>query len=138
MSFQITADSIPQRDTWGWEPYWSCEEYMQWHKLNVQQYGADVANQKFVSAWSELDTFDHNYNWCKYNREFTAYFKSYGIDVGNILSDIVTAGGNVVDSVTNVTQAASNTTQMLRWIIPVAVIAALIIAGMWAYKNFAK
>lgn len=141
MAFVITADSVPVPDGWGWGDYWSCAEYVQWHKLNVQAYGSDVANQKFVSAWSSISgilSTDHNYNWCKYDRSFADYFAAYGIDVGNILSNAVTAAGNIVNAAGNVTQGVSNTTQLLKWALPVALVIALIIASMWAYNKFAR
>jgi hypothetical protein len=138
MIFSITADSTPALDTWGWADYWSCQEWMQWHRLNVQAYGRDVANSKFISAWSAQDAFASPYNWCKYDSGFTNYFKQQGIDLGNIFSQVINAAGNVVDAASNVTQTASNATDVLKWALPLAVIAALIIAGMWGYKTFAK
>ena len=137
MAFEITADSIPQRDTWGWAPYWSCQEYMLWHKLNVAKYGANVANSKFISAWSELDSFDHNFNWCKYDSDFANYFKSYGINIGNWISNVFNAGSNVIDAAGNVTQGASNATNLLKWIIPVALLFVFALAMFSAYKKYA-
>lgn len=138
MAFEIVADSIPAKDNWGWQPYWSCQEYQLWHKLNVDAYGADVANKKFIAAWSELDSFDHNYNWCKYDSDFTNYFKRYGIDVGNWISNIFNAGSNVIDAAGSITQSASNTAKLFKWIIPLAVLIALAIASVWAYKKYAQ
>lgn len=136
MSFTITADSIPARDTWGWAPYWSCTQYRQWHELNVNAYGAQTANQKFIDAWSQLDAFDSNFNWCKYDSDFANYFESYGIDVGHILSHAINSAGDVVDAAGNVVDSANNTTNVLKWLLPMVVIIAAIIALNYAYKKF--
>jgi hypothetical protein len=134
----ITADSVPVFDAWGFGDYWSCDEWKLWHKLNVDAYGAATANNKFITAWNQQDAFASPYNWCKYESNFTSYFKGYGIDLGHIISDGVIIVGNAVEATGSVVDSAGNTASILKWAIPLAVIIALIIASMWAYKNFAK
>lgn len=140
--FDITADSEPILDGWGWAEYWSCSDWAEWHKLNVKKYGKQKANQKFTQWWSAQDGTAGPYNWCKYNAEFSKYFAENGIDVGNVVSHIVTGADSVVTSTTgaatNLASGVENTAKTVKWLLPLAFTAAVIGAGYFAYKKYIK
>lgn len=130
----ITHESTPDYDGWGWDSYWSAQQWIDWHKALSAQYGITQANNLFKEAWFEQGIWEHGYNWYKYNKEFVAYFKSQGVNVGNTISNflvstttaidnIVDGAGNVID---NTTGAASNLTNTAGKILP----ALLTIAGL--------
>ncbi len=137
-AFTITADSQPDIDNWGPDSYWSCQDYITWHKLNVQAYGVDTANQKFVAAWQKLDAFDADYNWCKYESYFVDYFEGYGLKVGNILSSIWLSIGNIGSAVGNTTEGIKNLTEILKWLLPIVLLIGLTIVSIWAFKKYAQ
>jgi hypothetical protein len=85
-----------------WEPPTGggCSEWMQYHKGLVPMYGREKANELWLYYWEKLSPWSNNKNWCKYNSEFNSYFKSQGIDVGNLLSDVFNTGGDVLDAAT--------------------------------------
>jgi hypothetical protein len=127
----ITWDSKPDYDGWGWDDYWSCADWITWHKELVKKFGKDKANQLWLTAWQQQDPFESNYSWCKYDTAFSNYLKSQGIDVGHLLSKVINTGGNVIE---NVGEAADSTTKILKWVLPVALIA----GGVLLYNNLSQ
>lgn len=140
MAFEITADSIPVLDEWGWDDYWGIAEWQLWHSLMVKKYGKDSAKIKFEYYWNKQDAFSSPYNWAKYNPQFVAYLKSNGIDIGNFISTPVIGAGEVIKdvtgAVTNTTKGVLNTTNILKWVIPITFFAILIFAGFVIYKKY--
>lgn len=49
--FNITADSVPVYDGFGFENYWGGDEWVTWHKALVRKQGNDKANDIWSSAW---------------------------------------------------------------------------------------
>lgn len=141
----ITADSTPVLDGWGWDDYWGCAQWVEWHKLNVVKYSKAIANSKFIAEWSKQDSFSNPYNWCKYNSSFANYFKSQGIDVGWLLSNLVvgandvgtnviTATGNVSTGVVSASSGIETVGSVIKYALPFGAIA----LGYWAYKKYLK
>lgn len=144
--FNITADSEPVLDGWGWADYWSCNDWIYWHKLNVQKYGKEEANRKFLQWWEKQDGTSGPYNWCKYDSDITAYLKSQGLNIGwwfsnaaNTATDTVEktadSAGSVVQSVGS---GASGLAKLVKYAAPVA--GALLLAGLayYSYKKYLK
>jgi len=138
------ADSVPPLSEL--DSQWGCAEWMQWHTANVNKYGKDTANQKFISNFSQLSTINNAFNFCKYNCDWAQYFGSYGIDVSDVASravcsavTVVDAAGNVATSAagaaTSAAQGASSTVSTLSKLLPIAGIA---IAAWLAYSYLYK
>ena len=96
-----------------------CSEWMSFHKQLVPQFGKTKANEIFLSFWNQQSNWSNNKNWCKYNNEFNNYFSSVGIDLGNIFSDVINTGTNIVDGATSGISIAA---KLLKIAIPVALI----------------
>jgi hypothetical protein len=122
----ITAESTPDYDGWGWDSYWSKEEWMQWHKALATQHGITQANSLWKEAWFSQGAWEHGFNWYKYDKEFAGYFKNQGIDVGNTISNLLTTATSAIDKtvdsagniVKNTTNAASKLTGTAEWLLP--------------------
>lgn len=130
-SVAITADSTPDFDNWGWDDYWNCNDWMNWHALNVQQYGLQIANQKFTQAWASQDIWMAPYNWCKYHSDFADYFSAQGIDTGWLFSHLLVAAENVGDNVINVVTNTGKGVQMIGTLIKYALPVAAVGAGAY-------
>lgn len=128
----ITYQSTPDYDGWGFDSYWTCDEWKNWHIALVKQYGLARANELWVEAWNKQDTFEHGKNVCKYNTEFVNYLLSKGIDIRSFVSAIFT---NVAETVVNTTEAAADLSDNLDWIVPAAIGAALLIGGLILYSQ---
>lgn len=117
--YNITADSVPDYDSWGPDDYWSCQNWIDWHKAMKARYGKQEADQKWLNAWNDQDAFEANYNWCKYSASFNTYVNGEGLNVTHLLSDTV-AGGTKVGE--NIIGGATNISKILKWLIPTLVI----------------
>ena len=40
----ITENSVPNMDNWGWDDYWNCEDWVQWHKIMKSKKGKQYAD----------------------------------------------------------------------------------------------
>ena len=49
----ITADSVPDLDDWGVDDFWSCTQWVEWHKAMVKKYGNENANIRFAHFWNQ-------------------------------------------------------------------------------------
>lgn len=120
--FVIEADSFPVLDDWGWDTYWDARDWMKWHRLNVEKYGLDEANRKFISAYHSASFGAASYNWRTFDREFKDYAKANGFydalftglagliaKPGAILTGVVDAAGEVVTGVENVVKETGKT-----------------------------
>jgi len=134
---EITAQSTPVLDAWGWGEYWGCEEWIAWHQSLVTQFGAAQATQIFKQAWEQQTIGAHPLVWCQYDALFHNYFKQYGITFDPSSGLWITAE-NVVNSagdiITNLGSGASFLSGLIK---PIGLLA-LIGGSIYVYKNYIK
>jgi len=132
----LTADSDPDFDNWGPDSYWSCEAFAQWHQLNKQKYGQQVANSKFIAAYEIAFSFGSYHQTCCYNSNFRNYCIANGLDIDTlfcaILMPVVNTTTNVLNSVENVSEGAYSTTKLIGKAMPFIAVG----AGIWAIDKF--
>lgn len=131
----ITAESKPDYDDWGIDSYWSCSQWIEYHKALKNKYGKDQANQFWLTAWEKQDTFEHDLSWCKYDSSFADYFADQGIDVGHIISKLFGSAGKVVDAVENVAESATSSTKALKFVVPTLIVTLGIFLIFYGYKK---
>ena len=139
---EITAQSQPVLDAWGWDNHWGCEEWKAWFIELRKVMSAQDAALTFTQAWNQQDSFAGPYNTCKYNLPFRNFMRANGVNIDSIVSAIIDplfdAAGNLVqggsDVITNTAGAASSISQLIK---PLAFIAVLG-AGYYGYKTFIK
>lgn len=127
-TYIINADSLPDYDSWGPDDYWSCVDWIDWHKALKVAIGKVEADKKWLSYWNDQDSFEHDFNWCKYNTNFNNYIKSENLPVSHLLADLINAGTSVGE---NVIGAATTTTKVLKYIVPAVVI--IVVLGLVIY-----
>lgn len=142
--YEITADSTPDYDEWGPDTYWSCQDWITWHKALKKKYGADEAKRRFGNAWDKRSAFGHELTCSLSDADFIRYFKSEGftwdasgsfiISAANAVKSAGKALENSAKSAENLTQSASNIT---KYVLYVAVVVA-IAAGAYIIYRFAK
>lgn len=130
-------DAEPQLDGWGWDDYWGCEEWMQWHKSLKSKYGAEVAKQKWESAWAGQGLGASALNCRSFNTTFRNFLDDedlnayYGLGK---LAQPIGVGADVLDAATNLgrgaAKGASTVGDWLQYVVPVAAVAA---AGIGLY-----
>jgi len=75
----ITADSIPDLDSWGWDSFWGCDEWVMWHKANKAKYGANVAGEKFAEYWNKQTMGAHALDCRTIDSSFRDYIERNGL-----------------------------------------------------------
>lgn len=103
----------------------NCADWLAYHKSLAAQFGKAKANEIWLFWWNKQSNWSSNKNWCKYDTEFSNYLKNQGIDVGNIFSDVINTGVNIVDGAAS---GLSLTAKLLKIAIPAA---AVYIAGKY-------
>lgn len=140
--WNVTATSVPVLDGWGWDDYWGCAQWMEWHQKNVQAFGKAIADQKFIAAWEAQDFTASAHSWCKYDTTFRNYFQDQGIDIDNLLSSVAMPTYNFLKNLLNgidhtTANALDAVTSLSALIKPVGFVA-ILAGGYWVYKNFLK
>ena len=141
LPFVITADSSPIYDTWGWSPYWDCNDWITWHKSMVVKYGRPEANKRFLAASGDdnIGLFGHE-KFCAYDPVFVKYFQDQGL--GDQISALGTIIGNLAGGAVNVSQVAEsggaigvNAANVIKYAFPILL--TLAAAGI-AYYGYAR
>ncbi len=139
---EITWESQPDYDGWGWDTYWGCEEWMAWHKELKRKYGSEKANYLWKSAWDKQGSFDAPLNSCRYNTTFVNYFLNEGIDIRSFISALFTNSTetlvNATDATKEATSSISSIGKQLKWILPVVATGAVIVGGLMWYNKAKK
>lgn len=93
----ITADSLPDYDDWGWDTYWSCSDWVEWHRLNKEKYGLEAANYRFKNAYENSPFLDpvKDCDNVLLNYDFVVYFRENGIYFG-LFNDVILSGGEII------------------------------------------
>jgi len=141
----ITADSTPVFDKWGYDTFWGCEHWVLWHSKMAEKYGIKHANDTFLLNW-EQNTFGASVGDCTtFNPAFMAYAKKAGFYTAlfsgiafltypiAVVTDLVYDAGKIIDNAGN---SIVNVSSMLRWLAPVLVVGAGIVAGIYVKNRF--
>lgn len=142
--YEITAESTPDYDEWGPDSYWSCQDWITWHRALKKKYGAIDAKTRFGAAWDKRSAFGHELTCSLSDTDFINYFKAEGfkwdasgsfvLSVGNAVKSAGKAVENSAKSAENLTKSASNITQYVLYVVIVIAIA----AGAYFIYRFAK
>ena len=142
--FKITADSEPILDKWGWDFYWSLNDWLVWHREMKKKYGNEKANRIFISWWDKQTFGASPLEHFAYDTNFTDYTDK------EKLSDaiwshpaapprIIRASVNIVKSVggtaENLVGAAENVAKTIKIIIPIFLISTLVIGSVILYQR---
>jgi len=130
---EIQYNTEPVLSTlWNGDDYWKCDDWVRWHKLNVQELGQETANEKFIHWWDEQSAWANPYNWCKYDSDFYNYFDDQGIDTGWLLSKVIVAVDTAADGVVDAGEGLKTTFKLSKYILPIALIG---FGLSWLYKK---
>jgi hypothetical protein len=154
-NFDITANSTPLYDSWGWADYWNCTDWINWHKALRKQYSLDTANKIWVDAWLSGVSVAAGgkgtapgSNWavdsvpldCRtFNSEFRDYIKNnqtlYAAvysGIGGTIAKPLGAGADVVEGVSS---GIGNLSKVIKYGVPVLVILTTIYVAYVVYKK---
>jgi hypothetical protein len=115
---QITYLSDPDLDEWGFDTFWSCENWIQWYEALKDHYTKAEARIKWVNGWNEGDSLGHE-TICLFDPYFANYFKNQGIEIDNTFTAIVVGLQTITETSID---AGVNIAKFLKAIAPLAVI----------------
>lgn len=151
----ITFNTAPTSD-------WECQDWKFWHEELVKAFMAGafksrikysqpdavrLANQVFVTWWNKLVGSFSSKNFCGYESQWFNYFRSVGLEsilswFQGIFIPVATSAVKVTESATeaisNIADAAKNTTKTAKWLIPTILILATVGVGAYTYKNYIR
>lgn len=148
----VNWDSQPVYDTeWNWWygiEAWSCTDWKNWHIELESHYNSTAkANQVWEAAWDSPQNkcnflgimFCPDTDYCRYDCDWVKYFASKGVtNLNSLMSGVYCDLSNVVLNITgaasDVSQGVANTSNLLKWAIPVGAIA----GGYFVYKKYVK
>jgi len=126
----ITADSLPDYDGFGWDKYWTCTDWMIWYSRLKDAHGAAEARLTWKTHWEQQDSTASPYMWCLYSDDFYAFIKENELGLKNNIADITSSGGKAI---TGLFKGFGWIGQNIIWIAPTI----LIIGGAaYGYKYY--
>ncbi len=143
----ITENSVPNMDDWGWDNYWNCQDWIEWHKIMKSKKGKTFADTNFMKWWEAQTSFSNTYNCRSYDKTFRDYFRGEKL-LDNLYSGIgviaapIGAGSDVVvgvsEGVSDLTEGVFNAAKALKYVLPVLLIVGIGFAGFIVYKKVIK
>ncbi len=142
-----SADALPDFDEWGWDEYWSADDWIEWHAAMKQEYGLRQANETFLAYWQEQGAGASPYSARSFDSSFREYARANGFlddlfDGPSVIfqplgwgTDILGGGTNVAGNLPGVINAAGNALGAVSVIWPVLLLGAILIYGQQARKS---
>ena len=93
----ILCTSEPNYDNWGPDQYWSCIDWINYHKTLKTCYSQAEANTIWVNKLSQYSLFGHEWNCMNFDNSFIDYAQSQGIDAG-IFGTVYNSGSGAVNN----------------------------------------
>lgn len=145
----ITWNNAPDYDEWGYDDFWSCNDWITWHKKLAEHFGEETATEVWNYAFEKTTNLSSNLDCNALDSNFRKYVKEHGLKPN---SDIITESmGTASDVLTGALGATSSLSSgvfdtvgnflggdNLKRTINVALIAGGIIGIAYVYKSFKK
>lgn len=150
----ITAESIPDLDDWGWDDYWTIQEWMKWHKEMKKKDGIDKANIRFLKWWHKQTSLSSPIDAITFDSEFRAYAKKnkfykglFDPSIVGKLVKVLSAGVGATDTATDIVEGATAGVsevakglpaigKIVKTGVPILIITAIFGVGWWAYNTY--
>lgn len=105
-----TWNTVPNYDEWGSDSYWSCEDWVQWHKLLKDHFGEERAKYIWEFAYSQGTAGAFHGNCRTSNNAFRKYAVKENLDMyssAGLASIILKPLGTGFDIVNDASDAIS-------------------------------
>jgi hypothetical protein len=145
----ITWNSVPDYDEWGYDNYWSCDNWVEYHKKLMAHFGEGTATEIWNYAFEKTSSLSANLSCQSFNSNFRAYAKRYGLKVNkNLVTETfgtitdVAIGG--LDTTSEVASGVFGTVKSvlggdnLKKTINIVLIVGGLIGVAYVYKSFKK
>lgn len=138
-----TWNTAPNYDTWGFDTKWTCDDWIQWHRLLLAKFGKDKATILWNYAFSLSGQFSENLNCRTFNSSFRKYFQENGLDPyanAGVFSVVLNGFGTATDIASNTLGVASKITSgdWLKKATTIALIGGVAIGAFYIYNKTQK
>ena len=115
----ITAQSLPDYDDFGFDQYWGCTDWMVWYDRLKEEHGKKEARIIWKSAWEKQDYFDYAYNQCPLQDDFRDFSRKNRLDSTGLFSDFFVGLG---DTASGAFKSLGWIGRNLPWIVPLTLV----------------
>lgn len=140
-----TWNTAPNYDEWGRDTYWSCDDWIQWHKLLKQHFGDEKARYIWSTAYAKGSMGAAHWDCRTFNTTFREYVTKNKLDTqssAGIFSPVINLAGGVLDVFDGVGDFFSGLSKgigkagnVAKIIVPLALLGVGVYYGAKAYKN---
>ena len=137
-----TWNTAPDYDEWGVDEFWSCEDWIQWHRLLLENFGKEKAKILWEYAYSKSGGLSSNLDCRTFNSAFRNYARNNGLDTygGTVFAPILQGYGTLADVSSGILGGVSSffTSKTIKTVLTIVTIGAIGFGGLYAYKTFKK
>jgi hypothetical protein len=145
----ITWNNAPDYDEWGWDTFWSCDDWITWHKKLAEHFGEATATEIWNYAFNKTTNLSSNLDCNTFNTTFRAYVKTHNLKpYTDILLETVGTGGDIISgglsTTSDVVTGAFSTISgffgggNLKKTVNIALIVGGILGVAYVYRTFKK
>lgn len=138
-------NSVPDYDEWGKDSYWSCDDWMRWHGLLKEHFGAEKARYIWNYAYKQGTMFAAHGDCRTFNSNFRAYAQKNNLDTyagTGILGPVLNVFGGALDLIDGIGDTISGVAggigkagRVVKVILPLALVGTGVYFGVRAYQN---
>jgi hypothetical protein len=141
-------NSVPDYDEWGRDSFWSCDDWMRWHGLLKQHFGPEKARYIWNHAYKQGTMFAAHSDCRTFNSDFRAYATKNNLETyagASFLGPVMNIVGGAMDLIDGIGDAISGVAggigkagNVIKIIVPLALVGTGVYFGVKAYQNLRK
>jgi hypothetical protein len=138
-------NSVPDYDEWGRDSFWSCDDWIRWHALLKEHFGAEKARYIWNYAYKEGSMFSAHSDCRTFNSAFRTYAQKNNLDTyagSSFLGPIMNVFGGALDLVDGIGDTISGIAggigkagKVFKVILPLALVGTGVYFSVRAYQN---
>ena len=139
----IDWNTVPDYDQWGVDSYWSCDNWITWHKSLVKHFGSEVAKQLWDYAYAQSGSLSSNLDCRTFNSSFRKYVNENGLSPyanAGVFAPVLSTYGTASDVLSGTLSGVSSffTGDNVKKLINIALVGGIIFGGVYIYKSVKK
>ena len=104
----ITWNTVPDYDEWGWDTFWSCDDWITWHQKLAQHFGEATATEIWNYAFKKTTNLSSNLDCISLDASFRAYVKAHKLTVyEDLITDVIGGSTDILNSAVDTTVSVS-------------------------------
>lgn len=138
-----TWNTAPDYDQWGIDTYWSCNDWILWHKLLKEKFGQNKANFMWDYSFAQSKSLSSNLDCRTFNSSFRDYVKNNSLNPfanAGVFTPVLQGAGTIQDVTGGLLGGVSSffTSNNIKNIFNVLLVGGVVVGGLYAYRTFKK